>query len=248
MSFPIPFPDPLPVQIEPCPIVESIFEMRFAANEPWATLPGLLYAQVRERYREQKALPLAELPEEMRRHDPALAHLPLLQFISSDFLIQLGPRVVGLATRANAYPGWPRIEEELRWLLPCIKAAGFVSEGERLGVRYIDFFAHDIFPHLHLDLTLAGKSLGDAEQRVSTVLRDEALTIRLAVTNSAFVGQREDVKRGSVLDVDAWFAAPDFDLFTNGIERFSEAHLAIKRLFFGLLREEFLNTLHPRYA
>ena len=122
MSFPIPFPDPLPVQIEPCPIVESIFEMRFAANEPWATLPGLLYAQVRARYREQKALPLAELPEEMRRHDPALAHLPLLQFISPDFLIQLGPRVVGLATRANAYPGWPRIKEELHWLLPLIEA------------------------------------------------------------------------------------------------------------------------------
>lgn len=248
MSFPIPFPDRLPVQIEPCPIVESIFEMRFAASEPWATLPGLLYAQVRERYREQKALPLAELPEEIRRHDAALAHLPLHQFISPNFFIQLGPRSVGLATRPSAYPGWPRIEEELRWLLPRIQAAGFVGEGERLGVRYIDFFAQDIFSHLHLDLTLAAKPLGDAERSVSTLLRHGALTIRLAVTNSAVVGQREDVKRGSVLDVDAWFAAPDFDLFTNGIERFSEAHLDIKRLFFGLLRQEYLLTLNPRYA
>ena len=235
------------MQIEPCPIVESIFEVRFAANEPWATLPGLFYAQVRERYREQKRLPLADLPDEFRRHDASLAHLPMHQFIRPDFLIQLGPRVVGLATRPGAYPGWPRIEEELRWLLPRVEQAGFVGEGERLGVRYIDFFAHDIFPHLHLDLTLAGKSLGDAERRVSTVLRDEALTIRLAVTNSAVV-QREEVRRGSVLDVDAWFGAPDFDLFTNGIERFSEAHLAIKRLFFGLLRNDFLHSLHPRYA
>ena len=209
--------------------------------------PGLLYAQVRERYREQKALPLAELPEEIHRHDAALAHLPLHQFISPDFFIQLGPRVVGLATRPGAYPGWPRIEAELRWLLSKVGAAGFVGEGERLGVRYIDFLAHGIFPHLHIGVTLVGKSLGDAEQRVSTVLRDEALTIRLAVTNSAVVGQDKDSRRGSVLDVDAWFAAPDFDLFTNGMERFSEAHLAIKRLFFGLLREEYLITLHPRY-
>lgn len=248
MSFPIPYPDRLPVQIEPCPIVESVFEIRFAASEPWATLPGLLYAQVRERYREQRALPLAELPEEIRRHDAALSHLPLHQFISADFFIQLGPRVVGLATRPGAYPGWPRIEEELLWLLPRIADAGFVSEGERLGVRYIDFFAHDVFPHLHLDVTLAGRPLGEAERRVSTVLRDGTLTVRLAVTNSAVVGERAGVKHGSVLDVDAWFDAPDFDLFTNGMERFSEAHLAIKRLFFGLLREEFLLTLSPRYA
>jgi uncharacterized protein (TIGR04255 family) len=222
--------------------------MRFAANEPWATLPGLLYAKVRDRYREQKAMPLAELPEEIRRHDAALAHLPLHQFISPDFFMQLGPRVVGLATRSNAYPGWPRIEEELHWLLPRIEAAGFVGEGERLGARYIDFFAHDIFPHLNLDVTLAGKSLGDAERRVSTVLRHEALTIRLAVTNSAVVGQQNEVRRGSVIDVDAWFAAPHFDLFTNGIKRFGEAHLGIKRLFFGLLRDEYLRSLRPRYA
>lgn len=248
MSFPIPFPEELPVQIEPCPIVEAIFEMRFAANEPWATLPGLLYAQVRDQYREQNRLPLADLPDEFRRHDASLAHLPMHQFISPDFLIQLGPRVVGLATRPGAYPGWPRIEEELRWLLPRVARAGFVGEGERLGVRYIDFFAEDIFPHLHLDLTLAGKPLGDAERRVSTVLRHEMLTIRLSVTNSAVVGQREDVRRGSVLDVDAWFAAPDFDLFANGIERFSDAHLAIKRLFFGLLRDDYLRSLNPRYV
>ena len=91
MGFPISFPDRLPVQIEPCPIVEPIFEVRFAANDSWTTLPGLLYAKVRDRYSEQKALPLAELPEEIRRHDPALAHLPLHQFISKEFFIQLGP-------------------------------------------------------------------------------------------------------------------------------------------------------------
>jgi hypothetical protein len=39
--FPISIPDRLPIRIEPCPIVEAIFEARFVSPEPWATMPGL---------------------------------------------------------------------------------------------------------------------------------------------------------------------------------------------------------------
>ena len=58
-QFPFPLPERLPEKINPCPIVEALFELRFASVQPWATMPGLLYAQVRERYREQRLLPLA---------------------------------------------------------------------------------------------------------------------------------------------------------------------------------------------
>src|SRR5437588_8667299 len=89
-TFPIPIPDRLPVSVHPSPTVAAIFEARFVSTEPWATIPGLLYAQIREKYPEQKNLPLAQVPEEFRRQDAALQYLPLLQFLSKDFLIQLG--------------------------------------------------------------------------------------------------------------------------------------------------------------
>ncbi len=59
-------------------------------------MPGLLFAHIREKYPEQKTLPMAQLPEELRRQDPALLILPLIQFLGDNFLIQLGPRVVSL--------------------------------------------------------------------------------------------------------------------------------------------------------
>src|SRR6266516_7829439 len=65
-DFPIPIPDRLPIKIDPCPIVEAILEVRFVTSESWATLPGLLFAHIRDRYPEQKDLPLAQLPEEIR--------------------------------------------------------------------------------------------------------------------------------------------------------------------------------------
>lgn len=231
--------------MEYCPIVEAIFEARFVSPEPWATLPGLLYAQIREKYKEQNNLPLAQMPEEFRRQDPALQHLPLLQFLSSDFLIQLGPRVVSLVTKPNAYPGWGAIRQELIWVVARIKAAGFVDETERLGVRYVDFFEGDVFSDLHLHLAVNGQALQGAQTDVATVLRKGTLAIRLRVTNGAIVALAQGPKPGSVIDMDAWFGPPEADLFANGLARFGEAHDAIKGLFFGLMKPGLLARLNP---
>jgi uncharacterized protein (TIGR04255 family) len=246
-GFPIQIPDRLPVHIEPCPIVQAIFETRFVSPQPWATMPGLLFAHIRQKYPEQKTLPMAQLPEELRRQDPALLILPLIQFLSDTFLIQLGPRVVSLMTKPNTYPGWSAIQQELRWLLQQIKAAGFVGETERLSSRYIDFFAGDIFTALRLGLQINDQPLRGTQADVTTFFRRDALSIRLQVTNGAIVATKEGPTPGSVLDVDAWFRPLDVDLFGNGLARFAEAHHAIKGLFFGLIKPELLHKLNPTY-
>ncbi len=245
--FPIPIPDRLPIRIAPCPIVEAIFEARFVSPESWATMPGLLFAQIREKYQEQKNLPLALVPEEFRRQDPALQHLPLLQFLSKDFLIQLGPRVVSLVTRPHAYPGWPAIRGELLWVVERVKKAGFIGETERLGVRYVDFFAGDVFPLLRLQLQANERPLLGAPTDVTTVLRHGALAIRMRVSNGAIVATAEGPKSGSVLDVEGSIGPPEVDLFQNGLARFGEAHDTIKGLFFGLIKPELLARLNPVY-
>src|SRR6266540_2695653 len=170
-EFPIPIPARLPKKIDPCPIVEAILELRFVTSESWRTLPGLLFANIRDRYPEQKDLPLAQLPEEIRRREPAFTYQPLVQFLGRDFLIQFGPRVVSLVTKPNQYPGWAAIEKEMTWLLTELQKIGFISEGERLGVRYINFFGFDIFEKLFLDLCTGGKRVAGAELSIATVLR-----------------------------------------------------------------------------
>jgi len=104
-SFPLQIPERLPVRISPCPIVEAIFEARFVSPQPWARMPGLLFAQVRERYPGQKMMPLAQVPGEIRRKDPALLHQPLIQFLSQNFVFQLGSRLINRVTKPNEYPG-----------------------------------------------------------------------------------------------------------------------------------------------
>jgi len=250
MADPFPFStnQPLPSRIDPCSIVEAIFEIRFTSAHQWSTMPGLLFAQIRDRYGEERSLPLLQVPDELRRQNPALANLPLVQFLGDDFLVQLGPRVVSLVTKPNRYPGWTAITNELAWFLRCVEASGIVAEGERLGVRYIDFFPTNIFPKLVFELTVAGRPIHDEERQITMVFKRNELALRLLVTNSAIVTDSSgEPHSGSIIDMDAWFGALDFELFKNILARFDDAHSTIKSLFFGLLRPEYLRTLKPQY-
>src|SRR6266542_1645577 len=246
-EFPTPIPARLPKKIDPCPIVEAILELRFVTSESWRTLPGLLFANIRDRYPEQKDLPLAQLPEEIRRREPAFAYQPLVQFLSRDFLIQFGPRVVSLVTKPSQYPGWPALEQEMAWLLTQLQKIGFMPEGERRSVRYINFFGSDTFEKLLLDVITGGKRLTGAELSTATVLRRPPLTARLQAANSAILGTGDGVRHGSVLDVDVWLGSLDFEVFQDGLAKFGEAHQFEKQIFFGLLIPDFLATLGPEY-
>lgn len=247
-EFPIPVPDHLPAKIDPCPIVEAILEIRFVTSESWATLPGLLFTRIRERYPEQKNLPLAQIPEEMRRREPAFTYQPLIQFLShGDFLIQFGPRVISLVAKSKDYPGWRAFQKEMTWLVSELQKTGFVSEGERLGVRYINFFTFDVFEKLVLEVSAGEKRLTKGERSITTVLTRAPLTSRLLVSNSAIVDSGDGARVGSILDVDVWLGPVDFDLFQNAVAKFGEAHEFEKQIFFGLLKPDFLATLNPIY-
>jgi len=246
-EFPFTIPERLPVRIDPCPILEAVLEIRFVTQESWDVLPGLLFSEIRDRYPDQLQLPLYQIPEEMRRHEPQLAHKPLLQFLSRDFLIQFGPRVIGLVTKPDAYPGWTRLREELEWLLQVLRQASFITEGDRLGVRYIDFFQGNVFPGLQIGAQVQGAPLDHAELSLTTAFRHPPLAGRLVVTNGALVRRGESHATGSVLDLDIWAGALDFELFANGLERFDQMHHLAKGVFFSLLKDDYLATLNPRY-
>lgn len=246
--FPIPKPERLPSKIAPCPIVEAVLELRFITQESWRTLPGVFFNSIRDRYPEQSDLPLANVPEDVRRSEPAFRFQPLVRFVRDDFFIQLGPQVVSLVTTTDAYPGWAAIETEITWLLREIKKIGFISEAERLATRYINFFDFDIFPKLSLEVTAGEKQLAGAELSIATVLRQEPLIARLHVANRAFMKGTSQPRHGSVFDLDVWVRSLDFDLFENGLEKFREAHQLEKEIFFGLLKPDFLATLNPVYA
>lgn len=238
----------LPIRITPCPIIEAIFEVRFVPSQPWENIAGLLYARIREKYPEQKKLSLMEVPAELLRQQPAWLHQPLIQFFGTDFMVQIGHQMVGLAIKPHHYPGWERIREELIWLIDRLKEADFMQETERIGVRYIDFIEGNLFSKLNLNLQVGSQAVITEHTDIATIMKKEKLTIRLAASNAAIIGTGDSTKTGSVLDIDGWYGALDADLFENGIELFTSAHHIIKRLFFELMKPDYLRSLNPEFA
>jgi uncharacterized protein (TIGR04255 family) len=246
MDFPIPHRDKLPSRISPCPILEAVMEIRFVTGEDWAFLPGLLITQIKDRYPKSEKLPISDMPEEFLRSDPGLTYSPRMRFIGEGFVIQLGPRVISLLTKGE-YPGWRRIREELVWLIDRLKRAGFIHEGERLGMRYIDFFEVDIFSRLVLNIHSDGQAVSGVDMNFATVFRRGDLTARLLLNNGAMVTRGNQVATGSILDLDVWLEASEFDVFSDAVDRFEDAHRCNKEIFFGLLKTDFLDSLAPEY-
>lgn len=244
---PIPIPERLPQEIEPCPIVEAAIELRYVSSEPWRNLPGLLSPRLRERYPQESELPLAKIPESIRQQEANFSYQPLLQYDGPNFLIRFGPRVLTLITRTHNYPGWERFREELTWLWGEAGAAGFVQEGERLAVRYVDFFAEDIFSLVVLNVSVAGHDFPASEQSVSAILPWEDSTARLVLANGAFLNDGRETRRGSILELDVWQRLASEDVFSDASAQVEKLHAVNKKLFFGLLKPEFLATLNPVY-
>lgn len=247
-AFPMKRRDRLPARIDPCPILEAAFELRFTTHETWLVLPGLVKGLLEGRYPEQVVLPLDEMPEPVRKMIPGSVFLPHCQFRSDTFCINLGPQMIGLCIQPGKYPGWSAVQAELEWLLGKVLAAGFMDEGERLGVRYGDFFTIDIFQHIDLSIAVNQQDIGDDERQFTTVFKDGPMSIRLMLANSVVTPTPDGPRQGSLLDVDVSFGALDFDLDNTVMERFVQAHAATKQLFFGLITEDFLKTLNPQYA
>lgn len=224
-------------------------EIRFVTETPWSVLPGMLYNELRPKYGSPAELPLAKLPEEIRRHEAQFTYLPLLSFDGppgTPFSIRLGPRVISLIS-LGGYPGWSAIHDEMKWLIDRIRDAGFFGEGERLGMRYIDFFDGDLFPRLLIRPSCAGSDVVGVETGMTLAFERESFQTRLILNNSVEADVAGEARSGSVFDLDLSLGPGQFELFENGLERFGDAHRLNKEIFFGLLAPGFLSTLSPEY-
>lgn len=238
----------LPERVELCPIVEAFFEIRFSSTNSWETWPGMLYAQIKDRYPIQQNLPTEQIPLAFRQQDPLLIYAPLIQFVGDDFVLRLGPRSICLATHSQKYPGWNEVSKHLEWILNALKTTKLELDFERLGVRYVDFFEGDVFKNTIIEINIAGEAIESTETVLATAFKRDDFTITLKAVRGAIFNSDIGVKTGCVLDLDISLESLDFDLFVNGMNRFEEAHKVAKESFFGLLTESFLGSLNPQYS
>lgn len=243
----------IPIRISPDPILEAVVELRFSTSVPNEAVFGLIYGQIQSEFSSYEALPVLQIPEAVRNQDEKLKYTAHYRVKSSDFHVNIGPKVIAIVN-PKPYTGWDEYIKIISHVLEKLGGLNFISSIERIGVRYLDFFEGvDISPHLVFGLRdFPYKDNG--QMSISTAFTPTlpdgngfSLNTTLRISSSNLMMVNNQLKPGSILDADTYcdlHIGFDKEVIQQII---SDAHKVDKEVFFSLLKEEFIETLNPVY-
>jgi uncharacterized protein (TIGR04255 family) len=235
----------LPNKINPCPIVESIIELRFEPEVPDDAIFGLIHREINDEYEHQK-LPILDLPDYVRKNQPNLKFKPYYKFSNETHVINLGPRVISLIKK-EPYKGWNSFSQNAKSIFSKLSRLEIVRKTERLGLRYINFFDGDIYDKVNLSLTLGNERFIKEDTYIKNVFEESGHKIILQVGNNANLNRNGKAGKGSLLDVDVHLEKMPNEFLINSENTLNKVHKTEKRIFFKLLNDSFIKKLNPQY-
>lgn len=232
----------LPKNINPCPIVDALLEVRFTSNINANAVFGLIYSVLQKDFQKVETLPILQLPDTVRTSDPNLKYKPYYKISNENLVIQIGPDVISISSFPE-YLGWKLFSTIIFDVLTKIENVGIINVIERVGIRYINFFETNIFEKVNLKVCIGTDDILYKNTIIRTEIEQEEFSSTLQVANNVIING----KLGSIIDIDT-FATKNLDnFFSRKTEHLNAGHLKEKELFYSLLKPEFLNTLNPTY-
>ena len=237
----------LPKRVEPCPIVDSVVELRFqSATFPNAVF-GIIYTALKDQYSEVEKLPILQLPEQLRDSDPNFKFKAHYRVVSADkYSVQIGPDVIVIGA-PDPYPGWYDFSQRIYDVVEQVLKSGIISSVTRLGIRFINFFEEDIFDKVALHIIANDKKLSSRNTLLRTEVEKDSFLNTLQIANSVTRTINNKMSVGSIIDIDTFKDYTDTEFNAIYREEIELGHNTEKRIFFELLKAEFLETLNPKY-
>ena len=238
---------PLPIRLNPDPLVSSTVELRFEPLLDRKAVIGAIYYKLRDQFPTLECLVPEELPESLRATDPEFGYRPQFRASNEQFLVYLSEQSIAVGV-VGTYPGWQSFSTAIQDVFQQVHSLQVFGNIQRLGLRYVSFFGGNAFPGLKLTLGLPGY---DGVHLPSSVLmrvpaQDCEHTLQLA--NSIDYAQASgksgpEERLGTVMDIDTVPRQAVTDFFTRPTYWLNLLHDAEKTLFYSLLTDEFLESV-----
>jgi uncharacterized protein (TIGR04255 family) len=243
--------DKLPSELKNDTILEAIFELRFEPEPPNEAVFGLIYPVVIDKFQGLKhiPLPLLQLPNVVRNNDIQFRYQPLNRLQGNGLSISIGPQVISFSI-IKPYIGWHKWKPSILDILNKLSDEHVIKNMERTGLRYLNFIERDVFPLINAEI----KIINSMVKRVSTTVRTEIpegeYLKALQLANNASINENGQIKQGSLIDIDITrnkkIQNSDFKINLETI--LDKSHILAKRLFFDILKDDFLRELEPVYG
>lgn len=232
----------IPIKITPDPIINAVIEIRFNTDIPENAVFGAIYNKLSNNYPIYKNL---GIPFEISHIVPQLKHSAEAEISNEDYVIGIGSNVVLFKIQGD-YKGWDVFysifKRDFEFLL---QSENLIKDVERIGLRYINIFKNenDIFNSFDLDIKFGNKENYKVKNTsYTTTLIDNDISLTLRIADQVKSSKAEE---GLLLDIDAYKTD---ELKKNKImETINSLHEAEKKLFFRLLKIDFLNKFNPVY-
>ena len=237
----------IPVKIDPCPIVEASIGISFEPKVIPDAVFGIVYNAIKDKYPNAAALPILQLPEEIRNKDSNLINQPHYTVSNDTFKVLIGPRVLTLSV-SKEYVGWKVLLPEIIDLFNKIAKLDIIAQVHRLGLRYINVFDFDIFEKVKLKINVGDTPLisNNAFVRAEIAGNNFVNTLQIGNNASGIVGNNPF--KGSIIDIDTFTTHGLDNFFSNSSDLVLKGHEEEKKTFYNLLTPEFLKALNPTYA
>ncbi|MBR5603273.1 MAG: TIGR04255 family protein [Bacteroidales bacterium] len=239
----------LPLSLNKCPLVDALIEIRFVSSIIDSAIFGIIYNIIRDEYKgEVTNLPILQVPEQIRKSDPNLKFKPLYRIESEKYIVQIGDDVLTISSKMP-YVGWSDFSSHTINLINKIANENIFDKIIRVGHRYINFFEGDIMDKLTISTPrITGYQTNNI--LIRTEIQDDNNFIdTVQITNSATYKSplHKSSILGSIIDIDSSKEYIDNYFLENLGNEIKQLHVCEKKMFFSLLKKEFLDSLSPVY-
>jgi uncharacterized protein (TIGR04255 family) len=240
---------PVPLRLENDPIIEAVFELRFAGQSNTSELlPGLLFPRFGGRFPRQERLPVADLPKQLAESDPGLRYAPRMRFGGEHQAIMLGERSC-MVSCSKPYIGWSNFSALILEFLEALRDTQLIIDVERVSLKYLNVLDTAILPPRFESLRLHAQ-LGSYDlTTLNTLLRTEIpegglLNIVEVHANVVVRAKQGDSFNGLLTSVDTISTSGE-RFWGNCEQELNHIHSVEKQVFFDLLEPDALRRLGP---
>lgn len=239
----------IPIKLGKCPIVESVLEFRFDSDVDRAIVFPVLFSSISNDFQEPIALPILQIPENVKAMDPNLKDQPCYRLLLKEdpsFSLQIGPRVIAFSFNQN-YRGWDAFKDYAATYFAKLRGTNVIKRVTRLGFRVINFFDWDIYKRgTEVSISLLGKEIPYEETTLRTKFINGDYQSVVNIINNAQLNTPSGTKTGSVVDIDTCLLNCE-NFFMKAPEYMDKAHAIEKQIFFDLLKDDLIESLEPTY-
>ncbi len=250
----------LPTKLEEEPLVDAIFEVRFAYVQSFSQIfPGLLYQSLKDEIKEFDQLPTIDIPQALRDSDPNLQYAPLHKLGLGNFYINIGDRCVSVGCK-YPYPGWSKFRPIIIRVMGILNDSNLIKNIDRYSLKYVDLLPFsDIQAQINainLDLTIGSNKLKNNNFNVRMDVLTENFIHIIKIVSSAVVNLHNAAEnkpktiQGLIIDIDTisnqnQTKIEDFNKKLT--EELEAIHTKNKHVFFECLKPETITSLKPKY-